>query len=669
MQAEESATPMTPIRRGAVASWILYDLANTIFSFVVLSFYFGPWVTDDLGRRDSWVTVTESLSMALVILFAPLLGAAADRTRKIPFLTVSTFVAVAATVLLGLGAWLGLEPRAAVLLAAAFFFVGNVGYQLGLVFYDALLPVVTTRETIGRIGALGVSIGYLGSVVGLGIGTVVLLRNPDGEPLLFALAGAAFLAFALPALLFIRERPGRGVPAGRTLRQEAFASTMATLRKLPGEKAMARFLVGRWLYSDAANTVILILGIFAVKEAGFEAETTDYTILLGLGIVAAIAAAPLWGRLVDRNGPVPTLQAVLLLWFATLLFTALHPVLGLDRPLFYVYGALVGVCLGGTWSCDRPILVGLAPRESVGEWFGLYALAGRFAAITGPLLYSAIVDLLLPDAPYRRSLGMVALAVMVMASFLILRKLEDPYKPGARPFARVVPWGDGSGLATPPYAKFPQRAVVLLAYLVLSWVLFLPFAVPVSGDSGFYSLPAGFRSEWTYAIPDLTRDAAHVFVTFFTAPMLNHDLIQLVYVTFLLLAFGVVFEIKEGWRRALLVFLGGGFVGALVAGILLTLLHPNVDHPLLEEAWARTWSGGSAGAFALMGAFAARAQRPWLFLSIFAVWEINVGYWFLRSYTPAFHLTALAFGYWVTRHALKPIPAAAAAAVPATAHV
>jgi hypothetical protein len=68
----------------------------------------------------------------------------------------------------------------------------------------------------------------------------------------------------------------------------------------------------------------------------------------------------------------------------------------------------------------------------------------------------------------------------------------------------------------------------------------------------------------------------------------------------------------------------------------------------------RLWGGGSAGAFGLMGGYAARARRPWLLLLAFTLWEINVEAWFLRSYTPAFHLTAMAVGFLWVRYGMKP---------------
>ncbi len=140
-----------------------------------------------------------------------------------------------------------------------------------------------------------------------------------------------------------------------------------------------------------------------------------------------------------------------------------------------------------------------------------------------------------------------------------------------------------------------------------------------------------------------------------TAPWLNHNLVQLAYVTALLLLVGLPFEAREGTARTVALFFGTTFAGAVAAGLLLHALYPEVWHNrFAERAWERTWSGGSAGAFGLIGATAARAPVPWPLLGLAIFWEANVVWWYLREYTPAFHLSALLVGFLVTRYALPP---------------
>src|SRR4051812_16581575 len=85
------------IPRRAIASWVLYDLANTIFSMGVVSMFFSLWIRDEVGpqRADSVLGIITAISMGIIFVTSPLLGAMTDRaTRRMPFLIVSTVICV-----------------------------------------------------------------------------------------------------------------------------------------------------------------------------------------------------------------------------------------------------------------------------------------------------------------------------------------------------------------------------------------------------------------------------------------------------------------------------------------------------------------------------------------------------------------------------------------------
>src|SRR5712692_4240938 len=132
------------VPRRAVASWVLYDLANTIFSMGVVSLYFSLYVGRAVGaeQADRVYGIITAISMGIIFVVSPLLGAMTDRARRrMPFLVWSTILCCLCTALLGRGPF-GLS--------AILFVVANAAYQAGLQFYDALLPEVTTEENRGR---------------------------------------------------------------------------------------------------------------------------------------------------------------------------------------------------------------------------------------------------------------------------------------------------------------------------------------------------------------------------------------------------------------------------------------------------------------------------------------------------------------------------------------
>ena len=185
-------------------SWALYDFANTIFSFAIVSFAMGPWTTDALGETNGTFafTAAASLSVALNAAVSPVLGAMSDRTggRK-RYLAVFTIGCIVPTLVIGLvNIWLGL----------LFFAIANFAYQAALIYYDALLPDVALPAARGRLSGVGVALGYVGSIVSaLLLGTTT---DADGNitAASFLLIGSLFAVFAIPIFVIVRERQRQG---------------------------------------------------------------------------------------------------------------------------------------------------------------------------------------------------------------------------------------------------------------------------------------------------------------------------------------------------------------------------------------------------------------------------------------------------------------------------
>lgn len=394
--------------RRAVVGWTLYDLANTIFSFNILSFYFPVWAQEELGAKDLHLSIAFGASMAVVALASPVMGALSDRAgKRLPFLMATTVGCVTLTALLGLD---GLA------VALVLYAMANLLFQLGLVFYDALLPEVSDPETVGGVGGVGIGIGYVGSFIGLGTGAVLLATLQTPHPWIFAATAGLFLLFALPCFLFVRESPTPH--AGRASVVETVRGLAQTARDVVELPSLGRFLLARFTYTDAANTMIIFLGIYTTQELGFSERVGQY--VLGAGILAAVIGGFLFGYLVDRYRAKPVLMAVLGLWVVSLTLAAIIPLLALPEGLFWVAACGAGMALGGTWASDRPLMLELTPAHRVGEFYGLYGMVGRFAAVVGPLGWGVIVDTL----GWGRPVAVLVLVGAIVVAAVILAGVE-----------------------------------------------------------------------------------------------------------------------------------------------------------------------------------------------------------------------------------------------------
>lgn len=469
--AQTTAAPAPEPSRLSVLSWALYDLANTIFSMNIVSLYFSLWVVNVMGGSDASYGNANSISMALLFFTAPFLGALSDQAgRRKPFLILTTVICVAFTALLGI---YGL------LVSLALFVVANYMFQAGLIFYDSLLPAVSTEETRGRVGGLGIGLGYMGSFIGVGSGLLFLDRiGYDG---LFRLSALLFLVFSLPAFFFVKEplRPGtrrvggvirgavgqtytRGIQAvhhwpryfllwsglglvqgilitfliglaGGPLRwwytiagvglglieSIILLPVVAPLLHATKYRGLTRFLAGRVFYTDPINTLIVFMGIYVTNEIGF--SETQAQILLLVSILFAVIGGICWGFVVDRIGPRRTLNIVLVTWMVALAAVVIIAIADLPAWLFWIVATIAGVNLGGTWAADRPYMLRLSPPKYVGEFYGLYSMVGRFASILGPFLWGYIADTL----GLGRPAAVLSLLIFVIIAFAILQGVDD----------------------------------------------------------------------------------------------------------------------------------------------------------------------------------------------------------------------------------------------------
>lgn len=403
---------LDPPRKRAVFGWAIYDLANSIFFITVNALYFPLWVTEDLKGSDGNLALSLSLATALATIASPLLGAVSDRVgRRMYFLAATTILAVIPTSFLGVRS---------LPLSLTFFAIANFFFQSGVVFYDALLPEVSTEDNRGRVGSLGISFGFLGTFFGIGVGIVVasLVSEASARPVTFVVTAALFLLFALPCFLFVRESAPVARRSSRPLR-DALAQLRQTIRRTNAFRPIRRFLFARFFYTNAISTLPLFITIYVTQELGLTQRQAEFLLLFG--ILAPIIGAFIGGRLVDRWGPKQTLAASLALWVVALSVTASLPLLASDRWTIWAASALTGLALGGTFASDRPLLLQLSPPEYVGEFFGLHNMAGRFSAIVGPLLWTGVAETL----GLGRPAAVASLGGMTLIAFFIARGLPE----------------------------------------------------------------------------------------------------------------------------------------------------------------------------------------------------------------------------------------------------
>lgn len=382
------------MNRKAIA-WATFDWANSAFPTVVSTFviaaYFAQGIAPDPATGQAQWGWMQTISALAIAVLSPLLGAIADRGgHRRALLAACTFCTAVFTGL----TWFAEPDPSWTLWALVCVGLATVAFELGTVFYNAMLPEVTTPEHMGRLSGLAWGLGYAGGLACLGIALVVLVQ-PDPPPFgldrdmaehvrATALLVAAWtVVFAWPVLLAVPDPPGKRIPMREAV-TACVAETRFLLRGLPRRPDMLRFLIARLFYTDGLNTLFAFGAIYA---AGVHGMTFEEILLFGiaLNVTAGLGAAS-FGLLEDRLGSKRTVMVALL---AMIVFGAALLVTG-SKAWFWVLAMALGIFMGPAQAASRTLMARMAPEGEMTAHFGLFALSGRITGFCGPAVLAAV---------------------------------------------------------------------------------------------------------------------------------------------------------------------------------------------------------------------------------------------------------------------------------------
>ncbi len=424
-QTSGEAAPTAAPRRGIVA-WCLFDWANSAFPTIIVTFVFDAYFTGAIAESPERGTAqwgwALSASALFVALAGPLLGAVADQGgRRKPWLGATTAICILASAAL----WVVAPGPLFLLPALVLVAIANAAFELGQVFYNAMLPELAPPTHLGRVSGWAWGLGYAGGLVSLGL---VLILFVQPETPLFGLDRAAaepvrivgpmvalwFLVFAVPLFVWTPDRPASGLPFGAALGQ-GLRKLRGTLSNLGPHGNVVLFLVARMAYTDGLNTLFAFGGIYAAGTFGMDIA---HVIAFGIALnVTAGLGALAFAWVDDLIGA----KRTLVISIVGLIVFAAAALLAPSEAWFWAAALGLGVFIGPTQSASRSMMARLAPPERRTEMFGLFALSGRVTAFAGPALVAwATVAL---DS---QRAGMATILAFLAVGLALLLPLPDP---------------------------------------------------------------------------------------------------------------------------------------------------------------------------------------------------------------------------------------------------
>jgi MFS transporter, UMF1 family len=403
------------VRIREVWAWSMYDFANSAYTTVVITAVFSAYFVGVVAQNASWATfawtAALSVSYALILLTAPLVGAWADtHAAKKKLLFASTVGCVAFTAALYYAA------PGAVLLSLTLLVLSNYFFGTGENLIAAFLPELADSRAMGRVSGWGWSFGYLGGLTSLAL-CLAYITSAQGDgrtaehfvPVSMLITAAFFALAAAPTFLFLRERatpqPALANPWLR-IRQ--------TLRDAQRYRDLRRFLLCLLFYQAGITAVISLAAIYAEQAMKFTTQQT-ISLILVVNVTAAIGAFA-FGYLQDRIGHVRAVSVTLVGWIVMVVLAALSQ----NLATFWLAANLAGLCMGSSQAAGRAIVGYLAPPGRLAEFFGLWGLSVKAASIFGPLTYGAVTWIFAGN----HRLGLLATGVYFVIGLILLRKVD-----------------------------------------------------------------------------------------------------------------------------------------------------------------------------------------------------------------------------------------------------
>ena len=421
-------------RKMPAIAYILYDWAISPLPTLHTTFIFSIFFVQAVAPNEilgnvwwSWMIAACSLTIAIA---SPLAGADADRrANRKKWLFLMTIISAVSTSLL----WFvvpttelttdGQNLMIILTLVLSYFaIITNDGVYT---FYNALLPSVTTKESLGRVSGWAFGIGYLSGLLALFCALPVVAPGMFGlENPLFGIStenainiritmpfvSLWLVLFSIPLFIYCPE-PEK---AKETEFKETLKSGVKALLEIPG---LLRFFIARMFYADALVVVFAMGGIYAGTEFGFSISGPISQNLIVFGILLNLTSgfgAIIGGYSDDFLGSYITLRISLI----ALALSSLVAVVTTSMVTFWIAGACLGLFIGPVQSCTRVLVSKAIDKEEMrSRIFGLFMLSGKATSFVGPFLYGLLVTIFETSRA-----GMSVALIFLVIGLLLLAK-------------------------------------------------------------------------------------------------------------------------------------------------------------------------------------------------------------------------------------------------------
>jgi MFS transporter, UMF1 family len=347
-----------------IRAWTFYDWANSAYSLVITSaifpIYYAAVLPEQVQlfganfKRGDVAAYAISLSFLIIAFLSPMLSGIADsRGNKKNFLKFFCYLGSLSCVALFF-----FTEQTGIYYGLGFSVLASVGFCGSLVFYNAYLPEIVSKENQDKISARGFAMGYIGSVLLLLLCLVCLLKyDTSAYParLSFVAVGIWWLGFAQ---ITFRGLPDVQKVASNVALGDGFKSLKKVWQQLNNLPQLKRFLIAFFFYNMGVQTVMYMATYFGTDELKMETAELITTILI-IQLVA-IGGAYLSAAISKRIGNVATIIGLVMIWIGICVGAYFVQTV----TAFYALAFVVGLVMGGIQSLSRSTYSKMLPHSN-----------------------------------------------------------------------------------------------------------------------------------------------------------------------------------------------------------------------------------------------------------------------------------------------------------------
>jgi UMF1 family MFS transporter len=392
-----------------VFAWSMYDFANSAFATTILAVIFNAYFAEIVAGGERGVDISLfgfnihlpgsslfsfslSIAMFIVALTGPILGAIADFSKsKKKFLF---FYCYAGCLFTGL---LYFIREGNYIIGSLIFIISCIGFEGGNIFYNAFLPEIAEQSDMGKVSGFGWAIGYIGGGLCLFL-NLIMLNLPQllGFSEGFFSVNSSFLSvavwwavFSVPIFLFVKEKNEKyNPPEKKSYIRIGFGRIKNTFKKIRNYTELVKFLIAYLIYNDGIQTVIAMASIFGAEV--LKMNDTERIVYFLVIQATAFVGSIFFGYLSDKINNKKTILITLFVWCLVVIWAYFLGIFFKPIYEFWIIGILAGLVMGGSQAASRSLQASFTPKNNSAEFFGFYAVSGKFSSIVGPFLYGLI---------------------------------------------------------------------------------------------------------------------------------------------------------------------------------------------------------------------------------------------------------------------------------------